>query len=277
MTRGSEFREYENGVADILASVVGEAGSVRRNVRLPSRSGARARQIDVLVEGDVFGLTNARIVVDCKRWKSAVDIAAAEAFIGLVEDVGAELGILVSAQGASEGAVKRMRDARGLRIKALSLHELGQWRPAGTVYEVIAIPRSGVEKAAGGLREAGFRVYVNELDGDEAELTVSRHHGTQHPSGEIQRVQYELSREVLNGLNISRRMVRSGASIGGGTPNHRWIRLRLTEGSLVKVLASTEAEVLDQVSALASNLGVPIDAITIERPDGWPFSNAAFL
>jgi hypothetical protein len=63
----SEFREYENGVADVQASVVGANGVVRRNVMLSSRADNRRRQIDVLVEGSIFGLTDARLVVDCKR------------------------------------------------------------------------------------------------------------------------------------------------------------------------------------------------------------------
>ena len=104
------FREYENGVADVLASVVGEVGTVQRNVKLPSRSGGRRRQIDVLVEGNIFGLTNASLIVDCKRWKQAIDIADVERFIGLVEDVGADMGMLVSAAGASDGAMNRAAD-----------------------------------------------------------------------------------------------------------------------------------------------------------------------
>lgn len=41
MVATSEFREYEKGVADVLASVVGESATVQRNVRLPSSSGVR--------------------------------------------------------------------------------------------------------------------------------------------------------------------------------------------------------------------------------------------
>jgi hypothetical protein len=55
MVATSEFREYENGVADVLASVVGAAGTVQRNVRLPSSSGVRPRQVDVLVTASPSG------------------------------------------------------------------------------------------------------------------------------------------------------------------------------------------------------------------------------
>ena len=70
-----EFREYENGVADVLASVAGANGVVRRNVMLSSRADNRRRQIDVLVKGSIFGLTDARLPGSLMAWW-AVDLAA---------------------------------------------------------------------------------------------------------------------------------------------------------------------------------------------------------
>jgi hypothetical protein len=52
----NEFPEHENGVAGILASIVGESASAQRNMRLPSRSGGKPRRIDVLVTRTVSGL-----------------------------------------------------------------------------------------------------------------------------------------------------------------------------------------------------------------------------
>lgn len=146
MSANSDFREYENGVADILASVVGEAGNVQRNVKLPSRSGGRARQIDVLVEATTSGITNTRLIVDCKRGKKPMDVKDIEEFIGMVEDVGADMGILVSAAGASDGAMRRAQMARGVRIKALSIEELTSWRPAGTVLEHLRFHNRALKK-----------------------------------------------------------------------------------------------------------------------------------
>ena len=157
----SEFREYENGVADVLASMVGERGVVRRNEMLPTRDGKRRRQIDVLVAGTILGLTDARLIVDCKRWKTRIDAGDVDMFIGLVEDVGAVLGILVSAVGATSGAAERAEGARGVRIKPLSIVELNRWRPGGTVFESFEIDPSDLELAAKHLREAGLRVAVN--------------------------------------------------------------------------------------------------------------------
>jgi hypothetical protein len=69
------YRDYENGVADVLAFLVGDAASVERNVRLPGRRSSRSRQIDIVVKGSFFGLTDGLMIVDCKRrarqpWRS---------------------------------------------------------------------------------------------------------------------------------------------------------------------------------------------------------------
>jgi hypothetical protein len=80
--------------------------------------------------------------------------------------------------GASEGAVKRARAVRGLRIKPLSLAELASWRPVGTVVQRIGIPGADAERAAKPLREAGLRVIVKEREAQQVRIEVFRHYGT---------------------------------------------------------------------------------------------------
>jgi Restriction endonuclease len=275
MSVNSEFREYENGIADVLASVIGEAATVRRNIRLPSRSGKRKRQIDVLVEGDIFGLTNARMIVDCKRWKTALDAGDVDKFIGLVEDVNADMGLLVSAAGASEGAVGRAQAARGVRIKALSVDELNAWRPAGTVFGTFEIPESSIGGVSKALREAGLRVFVGETDDDNARIEVFRHYGTARPDGEAEQVlQHELTEATLKKLEVPYRRLSNGVTIDGGTPNHRWLPVHVGGTPLVRVLAATEADLEFQLSLLTTQLGIPAELLEVERPNGWPYASA---
>lgn len=267
----SEFREYENGVADVLTSVVGESGTVQRNVRLPSHAGVRPRQIDVLVTGNIFGLTDARLIVDCKRWNRPIDAPDVETFAGLLVDVGADMGILVSAAGAYEGAVNRARAIRGIRIKPLSAAELASWRPVGTVFQEIAIPSADAERATRPLRETGLRVTVKEHDTRQVCIEVFRHYGTTNPSGDLQRAQHELVDKTLAKLGIPHRSVSNGITISGGTPGHRWLAVHLPGGAdVLKVSAATEAELETQVVILARSLGIPPALLTVDRPDGWP-------
>jgi hypothetical protein len=273
MPEGNEFREYENGVADVFASVVGETGTVHRNVKLPSRSGGRPRQIDVLVDGDVAGITNTRVIVDCKRWKNPIDVADVEAFIGMVEDVGADIGILVSAAGASKGAKRRAHLARGVRIKALSITELNSWRPVGTVTGTFEVPRARLDHVSVALREAGLRVFVMNTS-EHAKIEVFRHYGTAHPDGEtLQAPQHKLTETILKELRVPYRMISNGVTVGGGTPNYRWIQTYVNGTPFIKTLAATEEELQNQLDMLTREAGVPAGSLTVERPDGWPYAN----
>src|SRR6266542_6464181 len=99
--------DYENGVAELLAEKFADRGNVERNVRLKSRSGGRDRQVDVLVRLPLPDMDDELMIVDCKRYGTRVDIKDVEAFIGMVEDVGAAIGLLVTTEGYTTGALAR--------------------------------------------------------------------------------------------------------------------------------------------------------------------------
>lgn len=64
------------------------------------------RQIDILVEQYVAG-NKIIIVVDGKYFNKKVDVKAVESFIGMLEDIGAHKGLLISKEGFSEAAYNR--------------------------------------------------------------------------------------------------------------------------------------------------------------------------
>jgi hypothetical protein len=276
---GSDYREYENGVADVLASIVGPSATVERNVQRTGKSGS-SRQIDVLVEGRIFGLADATMIVDGKRWRDNVDVADVDAFAGMVEDVGADFGILVSASASSEGAKGRARSARGVRLITMSVGELAAWRPAGTVGYAIEIAREHLEESARLLRNAGLRV-AKDPDHHAGEgqvvIEVFRHYGTQHPSGEVQSAQRETIERVLGGADIDFTNTSNGLVFHGGTPAYRW--LNVTFGCMklpYKILVAREAEISEQVGGLADQCGIPASMFDVERPPGWPYSASPF-
>ena len=150
--------EYENGVADALSFIVGASGTVSRNVTLPGRRSGSARQIDIVVHGHVFGVSDATVVVECKRHRRRVDVNTAGAFLTTLEDVGADIGILVSASGFSQAAKTLIADARGSSARALTVDELKLWMPPGTVSFDYEVPVGLVSSASRSCRRAGFRV-----------------------------------------------------------------------------------------------------------------------
>jgi hypothetical protein len=148
----NEYRDYENGVADVLAYLAGGSATVYRDVRLSGMRSGRKRQIDVLVRGRIFGSADVTMIVDCKRRKKPVDVKAIDSFIGMVGDVGAEVGMIVTSSGSTAAAQARAKAERGIQLEMLGLNELVQWSPPGTLGITYGVPtpRLAGARAAGG-------------------------------------------------------------------------------------------------------------------------------
>jgi hypothetical protein len=101
-----KWRRFENVVADITRELGPLGAVVNQDQRLVGQITGVRRQIDILVRipseaGDVT------LIVDCKDHSTPVDVKEMEAFLGLLEDVGANRGAIVSALGFTEAAVRR--------------------------------------------------------------------------------------------------------------------------------------------------------------------------
>jgi Restriction endonuclease len=102
----AKWRRFENVVAEITRDLSPFGAEVLQDQRLIGLITGVPRQIDILVRtpSDAGDVT---LVVDCKDHKAPVDVKDMEAFLGLLEDVGANRGAIVSALGFSEAAIKR--------------------------------------------------------------------------------------------------------------------------------------------------------------------------
>lgn len=113
MTKSSV--ELEKLVQKIQQQLAPEA-EVLHDVKMIGRRTGSKRQVDVLVREKV-GQYDIQIVIDCKDYKTPVDVKGVEEFAGLLDDVGAQKGVLVCPAGFSENAKKR---AAGLQIDLYS-------------------------------------------------------------------------------------------------------------------------------------------------------------
>lgn len=111
----ADYKDLELLVAKIQRELAPTA-EVVHNVYLQGRKSGRRRQIDVLVR-DRIGQYEIQIVIDCKDYKKPVDVKSVEEFYGLLDDVGAQKGVLVCPSGFSETAKTR---AEGLQISLYS-------------------------------------------------------------------------------------------------------------------------------------------------------------
>jgi len=107
--------ELEILVARIQKQLAPQA-TVSHNVMLDGRLSGRKRQIDVLVYEKV-GQYDISIVIDCKDYKTPVDVKGVEEFSGLLQDVGAQKGVLVCPSGFTKAAKQR---AQSLQIDLYS-------------------------------------------------------------------------------------------------------------------------------------------------------------
>ena len=104
---------------------------VLHDVKMVGRRTGQKRQIDVLVHERV-GQYDINIIIDCKDYKKPVDVKGVEEFAGLLDDVGAQKGVLVCPVGFSDTAKTR---AAGLQIDLYSPvdTDLHKWQVSPTI------------------------------------------------------------------------------------------------------------------------------------------------
>lgn len=104
-----DWQQLELLIAEIQKDLAPGA-TITHNASLWGHDSETNRQIDVLVEQQI-GQFPMRIVFDCKDYKVPVDVKGVESFAGMVRDVRAHQGCLVSAMGFSASAKKAAKKA----------------------------------------------------------------------------------------------------------------------------------------------------------------------
>lgn len=88
--------------------------SIKPNQKLLGRSGVK-RQVDILIE-DAVAAYPIKVIVDCKHYSSKVDINEVGKVWDLVDDIRANLGVIVSNAGFTKGAIKRADELGRLKL-----------------------------------------------------------------------------------------------------------------------------------------------------------------
>jgi len=110
-----DWVEYQAALADLLRSL-GFDVEVEALV-----AGARARhKIDVWATFQRFGLQH-QWAVECKLWKARVSKREALAFKGVVDDVGADKGLLLSESGFQRGAITAVAHTNAMLLSFAEL------------------------------------------------------------------------------------------------------------------------------------------------------------
>lgn len=125
-----DWKKFEELVAGVQRELAPDA-SVATNTHLLGRRSQTQRQIDILIEQHV-GQFDLRIAIDCKDHKDPVDVKDVEEVIGLIDDIGANKGAIVAANGFTAAAKKRGTDA-GLDLYRMVDVADHKWRSYVTV------------------------------------------------------------------------------------------------------------------------------------------------
>lgn len=130
------WREYEQAIFEEFKTRYPES-EVTRDVHLPGALSGIDRQIDVLIDASVAG-EKVRTVIDAKMYNKPIDVKDVEEFLGLMKDVGAHRGLMVTTVGYSPAALTRgHRDIADIELDVMSLAEFKDFQAP------IAIPFSG--------------------------------------------------------------------------------------------------------------------------------------
>lgn len=127
MTNRISWKEYEEDIFSIFKSEYPSA-QINFNVLRKGRYSKTNRQCDILIEDYVAG-NRMTIVVDAKYYGSNVDVKDVDSFIGMLEDIGAHKGLLVTKVGYSDAALNRAHYAStDVELDILNFDELQKFQ-----------------------------------------------------------------------------------------------------------------------------------------------------
>lgn len=127
-----KWTEYEDSVYIECQRIFGD--QVEKNKHIIGKYSGEKRQIDVYVPEVMIEDTAGPMIVDAKYYNRKVDVKGVDSMIGMLRDVNARYGLLVSAKGFSSTAIKRAHNSPdGLQVDILSVDELQILQSPGAI------------------------------------------------------------------------------------------------------------------------------------------------
>ena len=117
-----EWKNYENEVAEYIRMKFG-GGTILRNIKRPGKLSGTLREIDILIERQIAD-QYVCIAIECKKWKSKIDVADVGLFIDKLRDLNYSRGMLISEKGFTEAAFKRAMQESDLQLYVLDFAQL---------------------------------------------------------------------------------------------------------------------------------------------------------
>jgi len=93
----TKWKRFEQKAFEIQKSISHGSADVKFNDVILGVDSKTERQIDISIRANV-GSYSILIIVECKDYKTPVDVTAVEGFVGVVRDVRANKGVMISAK-----------------------------------------------------------------------------------------------------------------------------------------------------------------------------------
>ncbi|MEH6450310.1 MAG: restriction endonuclease [Oleispira sp.] len=125
-----DWQLYERLIAKLMLQQLSTSYCVTPNANIVGSISGIKRQIDVLIDYRFDTENRNRIIIDAKKRTRKIDIKDVETFKGLMEDVDAAHGYLVSTIGYTKAAIKRAQELISLKIvpiEHLDSFDLTDW------------------------------------------------------------------------------------------------------------------------------------------------------
>jgi len=117
----TDWRDYEQEICDKFQREFNDC-EIIKNGHITGKFSKVPRQIDILIQGKMAGVDLLGIV-ECKYFSRKVDVKVVDSFIGFLEDVGANFGVIITNEGFSAGAVNRA-SIKGIKLDIVSYEDL---------------------------------------------------------------------------------------------------------------------------------------------------------
>ncbi|MFZ5351547.1 MAG: restriction endonuclease [Bacillota bacterium] len=119
-----DWKDYENEIFDKFSYEFRDH-EVTKEANVTGRFSRVNRHADILIRSRHEG-SNLLGIVECKYFSKKIDVETVDSFIGLLEDIGANLGILITNEGCTKGAKNRAQIS-GIRLDIIDFKDLDEY------------------------------------------------------------------------------------------------------------------------------------------------------
>lgn len=129
------WKDYEDAVYQECKRILdSQEAEVVKDAHIVGRYSGANRQIDILIRLLKDGKVDSTCLVECKHYAQKINVKIVDSFIGCLEDVNADKGVIVSEKGFTKAAINRAYKGKDdIEVDILSLGDLKQFQGFGGI------------------------------------------------------------------------------------------------------------------------------------------------